>query len=40
MVVHEGRVGGFLDSGEIKNIVPQKQATQENVMILATGGTL
>ena len=40
MVVHEGRVGGFLDSGEIENIVPQKQATQENVMILATGGTL
>ena len=31
MVIHEGKIGGFID---------KKDATQENVMILATGGKL
>jgi ribose transport system ATP-binding protein len=31
LAIHEGRVGGFID---------RENATQENVMILCTGGTL
>jgi ribose transport system ATP-binding protein len=31
MAIHEGRIGGFIDG---------KDATQENVMVLCTGGTL
>ncbi len=31
MVVHEGKIGGFID---------KKEANQENIMILATGGEL
>lgn len=31
MVVHEGKIGGFID---------KEKANQENIMILATGGKL
>lgn len=39
MVVHEGRIRGILENGESGGILPRR-ATQENIMTLATGGTL
>lgn len=40
MVVHEGRVGGFLRNLNETGESCCGEATQENIMILATGGTL
>jgi ribose transport system ATP-binding protein len=40
MVVHEGKVAGFLDNLIGGDSAGSRKATQENIMILATGGKL
>ena len=40
MVIHEGRVAGFLDHPSKEGSPDGRKATQENIMILATGGKL
>ncbi|MEG1108774.1 MAG: sugar ABC transporter ATP-binding protein [Oscillospiraceae bacterium] len=39
MVVHEGEIGGFLDNHD-DSLPAWQRASEENVMILATGGSL